>query len=134
MSDNEEQFTVCPGCGEIVQKRHKYCPRCGARLFHPTEAPLLLIAGGLYLLNMILIVVLWAPYLLVVTMFEMATAIGLLSGRKNGAYLGLLISILNPIFMLYYLIAIAFNYVALLLIITHLAGAYLIVREWEELA
>jgi hypothetical protein len=48
----------------------------------------------------------------------------LLSERKQKDYLSLLISILNPTFMLHYLITISFNYIALLLTITHSAGAY----------
>mgnify|MGYP001137919604 CR=1 FL=1 len=133
-AEEEDYYTTCPGCEEVVPKYHNYCPKCGARLFRPSWAPLLLVAGGLYLLNMILIILLFAPFLLTVTIFEMAAAILLMTGRKSGGYIGLMLSILNPIFLLYYLGAISFNYIALLLIIIHLASAYLIIREWEELA
>jgi len=134
MSSEEEDYTFCSSCQQFVPKHYEYCPHCGARLFRLGEAPLLLLAGGLYFLNMILIIVLFSPFLLVVTMFEMATAIFLITGRKVGGYSGILLSIWNPIFMLYYISVISFNYVAFLLIIAHLTGAYLIIREWEKLA
>jgi uncharacterized paraquat-inducible protein A len=129
---NEEEYVVCRNCDEVVPKRYNYCPRCGARLFHLVVVPLLLVAGGFYFLNAILLIIFFAPHLLTITIFEVAAGILISLGIKRGAFLGLLLSALNTIF-LFYLVLTSFNYVVLLMMIIHLVSAYLIVHEWENL-
>lgn len=136
MSEKEdEEYTACYNCGEVVPKNYKFCPHCGIRIFHLHMTPLLLVSAGIYFLNAILLAVIFFPHLLFVITLEFGTAFLLIFGSKFAAGLGLMLSVLNTIFLVYLLtrpqISIS---LAILLVVTHVVGAYLIVHEWENLA
>ena len=133
VTKNEEMYTVCPNCGEVVPRKYDFCPKCGARLFRPADAPLLMLAAGIYLLNVIIIFILFAPFLLFTSILELGTAISLFAGRKAGGGFSLILLINIP-FLIYFCIFISFSFLALILIFTHLIGVYLVVKEWDKLA
>lgn len=130
----DEEYTACQNCGEVVPKNYKFCPHCGRRLFHLHMTPLLLVSAGIYFLNAILLAVIFSPHLLFVTTLEFATALLLIFGIKFAAGLGLMLSVLNTIFLVYFLTRSQISIpLGILLVITHIVGAYLIIHEWENL-
>ncbi|MGB9756830.1 MAG: hypothetical protein ACPLVJ_03510 [Candidatus Bathyarchaeales archaeon] len=131
--EENEEYVVCSNCGEVFSKGYKYCPYCGRRVFNPHTTPLLLISAGIYFLNAVLLFISFSPYLLFTAMLELTVAILLGLGVKYAGYLGLMLSILNTIFSIYFLAQSQNLTIVIILIITHVIGAYLIIHEWENL-
>ena len=134
--EENEEYVACSNCGEVFSKRYKFCPYCGRRVFHPHTTPILLISAGIYFLNAVLLFISFSPHLLFTAMLELIVAILLSLGVKYAGYLGLMLSVLNTIFSIYFLAQFQNPTIAITLItliISHLIGAYLIIHEWENL-
>ena len=133
-TSDEEDYVICPGCGRAVEKYYSFCPYCGRKI-KTYVSPSLLTAAGLYFLNTVLLGILFAPYFLITAMFELGTSIFLIGGYKRGGYLGLMLSTLVPIFLIICLLQQMLTNIAvpITLIVSHIAGACLIIHEWDSL-